>query len=75
MTKWKIIDPGLPDPLFEAGGISRTNRRVECPQCNHQFLQHVEQGCFGGTVEPYTCPKCSYPYAKQMKELEKESHD
>ena len=75
MTNWIIINHGLPDPTFEAGGVSRTNRMVECPDCGYQFVQHVERGCFGGTEEPYSCPKCSYPYAKQMKELEKESHD
>ena len=67
MTNWIIIDYGLPDPTFTAGGISRTNRKVECPQCGNQFIQHVERGCFGGTEEPSFCKKCEYPYDKHKQ--------
>lgn len=62
MTDWIIIDSGLPDPTFKSGGISITNRKVECPECYHRFVQRIERGCFNITEDPYYCPKCEYPY-------------
>lgn len=71
MTKWKIIYEGMSDPTFRHGGVSRTYRIVECPECGYQFSQKISSGCFMHREDPFKCKQCQYPYRESLERIEK----
>lgn len=46
---------------WHAGDIALTISERECPFCGMQFQATVRSGCFGGSVNPHSCPNCNFP--------------
>lgn len=39
---------------------------VECPNCHLIFSRKISSGCLHTSYNPFTCPKCNYPWNKAI---------
>lgn len=47
---------------YQPSGIAITSLVLRCPFCTMLFSGRRQEGCSGGSIEPYNCPNCSFPH-------------